>query len=41
MDPDAYALHYVYSTRKCEKGDLAEKLVFFFMVGNKGFVYQF
>ena len=43
MDPDAYAINYVYNTRKCDKEGIepVDKLVYFFVVGNKGSVYQF
>ena len=43
MDPNEYAINYVYNTRKCEKEGIepVDKLVYFFIVGNKGSVYQF
>ena len=43
LSKDAYAMNYVYNTRKCEYEDESsvQKLVFFFIVGNKGNVQQF
>ena len=42
LDPNDYSTHFVYNTRHCDYApEETERLVFFFIVGNKGDVHQF
>ena len=43
QDPNAYSTHYVYNTRKCQFTEdvTVDKLVFFFVTGNRGDHMQF